>query len=378
MESVLTRVTVPVTVLQDVVARAVKGSTFIDVIPLSGYMQIKIKDGKLSAKTTNNSYYLTTFSKDTISQPDFETVVDSKLFSNLVSKLSATSMVSLSVEGNKVVVESGKGKYTLPLGVDLSNNSLIQFPEVDFEPNGATTHLTCQEVRSILSLSKVCKANTKESPALFNYYFDTERALTTNDSKACYNPVKVVDRPSAITPDLIDLITSVMDEDDVKNSYGVDVSEDDSNIKFFSEKGVLVGKKASSADLSAFPSSELVEIFSKPSDTSADINRSELSNVIDRIGLFTNPYEQNKVTVTFTKDSISLNSEETESSEAMGYVGGSLPVDIEPVVIDVNAQELKEIVGACSAEQIKIYFDEQKVMLVLDGIKILLGSVAVE
>ena len=378
MEAVLTKVTVPVTVLQDVTARAVKGSTFIDVIPLSGYMQIKIKDGKLSAKTTNNSYYLTTFSKDTINQPDFETVVDSKLFSNLVSKLSASAMVSLSVEGNKVVVESGKGKYTIPLGIDLSNNSLIKFPEVDFEPNGSTVHLTAPEVRSILGLSKVCKANTKESPALFNYYFDTERTLTTNDSKACFNPVKVVDRPSAITPELIDLLTSVMDEDDVKSPYGLDVSEDDNNIKFFSEKGVLVGKKASSADLKAFPAENLLEIFNNPSETSANISRSELAAVIDRIGLFTNPYEQNKVTVTFTKDSVSLNSEETESNESTSYVGGPLSVDIEPVVIDVNAQELKEIVNACTAEQIKIYFDEQKVMLVLDGAKILLGSVAVE
>jgi DNA polymerase III sliding clamp (beta) subunit (PCNA family) len=140
----------------------------------------------------------------------------------------------------------------------------------------------------------------------------------------------------------------------------------------------LVGKKASSADLKAFPAENLLEIFNNPSETSANISRSELAAVIDRIGLFTNPYEQNKVTVTFTKDSVSLNSEETESNESTSYVGGPLSVDIEPVVIDVNAQELKEIVNACTAEQIKIYFDEQKVMLVLDGAKILLGSVAVE
>ena len=86
MNTVLTKVTVATPVLQDLVARAVKGSTMVDVIPLSCLMQVKIKDNKLFVRTTDNINYLTTFAN--VTAPDFEIVVPSKLFSQTISKLS--------------------------------------------------------------------------------------------------------------------------------------------------------------------------------------------------------------------------------------------------------------------------------------------------
>ena len=60
MTNVLTQVKVPTEALQDVVLRAAKGSTNIDVIPLTLIMQIVCKDNVLYATTTNNVNFLTT------------------------------------------------------------------------------------------------------------------------------------------------------------------------------------------------------------------------------------------------------------------------------------------------------------------------------
>ena len=377
MDTVLTKVEIPVVYLQDVVARASKGSTFIDVIPLSGYMEIKIKDGVLSARTTNNSYYLTTICKTKLNQPDFEAVVDTKLFSALVSKLKGDS-VSLSVEDNNVKVQTKTGKYNIAYQVDLSTNTKVKFPEVSFEPNGATTHITCAEVRSILGLNKACKSNMKDIPALFNYYMDTEKVLTSNDSKACYNPIKVVDRPSALTPEVFELVPNVMDDDaDISKSYGVDISENDDSIMFFSETGTLIGKKASVADLQAFPSEEFTSIFNSPMELSVTINRSTFLQVIDPMGLFTDPYEQNRIKLTFTQSGVTLYNEKTDSEEKMEFIP-PLSQDIQPVVIEVNAMELKEELTASTAEQIKLSFDEGKLKLSLDNnLELLLSAVEV-
>ena len=377
MDAVLTKVEIPVVYLQGIVARAAKGSTFIDVIPLSTMMEIKIKDGVLTARTTNNSYYLTAICKNKLSQPDFEMVVDTKLFSALVSKLQGDS-VSLTVEGTKVIVQTKTGKYNLAYSVDPSTDSKVKFPEISIEPNGATTHITCAEVRSILTLNKACKSTMKDIPALYNYYMDTEKVITSNDSKACYNPIKVVDRPTALTPELFELIPCVMDDDtDVSKSYGVDISENDDSIMFFSEAGTLIGKKASSADLEAFPAENYTEVFKDSMPLSTKINTSTFLNIIDPMGLFTDPFEKNRIKLTFTQNDVTLYSEKTDSEERMEFIP-PLSEDIQPVVIEVNAFELKEELTACTAEQIILSFDSNKLKITLDNnLELLLAAVEV-
>lgn len=378
MDTVLTKVEIPVVYLQDVVSRASKGSTFIDVIPLSTMMEIKIKDGVLSARTTNNSYYLTAISKHKISQPDFEMVVDTKLFSALVSKFKNGENVTLFVDDTKITIQTKTGKYNLSYSVDPSTNSKVKFPEISIDPNGATIHVTPMEIRSILSLNKACKSNMKDIPALFNYYMDTEKVLTSNDSKACYNPIKVVDRPSALTPELFELVTSVMDDSgDPKDAYGVDVSENDDSIMFFSEVGTLIGKKASSADLEAFPAENYTEVFKNSIEYSVSASTSELLNAVDPMGLFTDPYEKNRVKLTFTQNDVTISDERTGSEERISFIKG-LPQDIQPVVIEVNAFELKEQLTTCTAQQITLAFNESMLKIDLDNnLSLLLAAVEV-
>ena len=101
MESVLTKITVPTTVLQDLVSRASKCSTMVDLIPLSCLMELKVENNKLTVHTTDNNNHVIV-SAD-ITAPDFQAVVDSKKFSSLIMKLSADAEITLSKEDNKAV-----------------------------------------------------------------------------------------------------------------------------------------------------------------------------------------------------------------------------------------------------------------------------------
>ena len=61
MTATAVKVTVPTVTLRDLVSRAAKGSTNVDLIPMSGLMQVKAEGGKLYVTTTDNINYLTTY-----------------------------------------------------------------------------------------------------------------------------------------------------------------------------------------------------------------------------------------------------------------------------------------------------------------------------
>ena len=85
MEAVLTKVTLPLKVVQDLVLRVSKGSTMIDVIPVSCLIQLKVRDNILSVRTTDNSTHVIGIAN--VDCPDFELCVNTTKFTSLISKL---------------------------------------------------------------------------------------------------------------------------------------------------------------------------------------------------------------------------------------------------------------------------------------------------
>ena len=197
-------------VLQDLVAKAVKGSSMIDKFPLTCLMQVKVKDNKLTVCTTDNVNHLAVFAD--VQAADFEAVVDSKLFSALVSKLS-TANTTLSIEENKLIVEAN-GKYNISLPTD-SDGSSITFVEPHIIQDKPSNQVGLEAIKSVLSLNKSCKAEMKELPSLFNYYMDNEKVLTSDFYKACSNPIKVFEEPVCVPPSLMELVPNVCDDDGV-------------------------------------------------------------------------------------------------------------------------------------------------------------------
>lgn len=354
MTAVLTKLKVPTVDLQDLVLRASKGSSNVDVIPLTCLMEIKVKDGQLSVKTTDNSTYLTTYDimkkDDSNPLPDFHATVDSRLFTGIISKLQK-DYTTLTIEDKKLVVEAN-GVYNVAL-VTEDNGAMVCFPDISFEPNGSSNHLTAAEVRSILALNKSCKSEQKDVPTLYNYYFDSERVLTTNQYKACINPVKFSDRPMCLSPSVLELITSVLDEDG-----GVDVCQDDTNVMFYSNKGTVIGKKASQADLDKYPAEDLIGLLDVQVDNKASTLRTMLYQAVERVSLFVDAFSSYKLDITFTNESIELRSETTGSFEKVPYKDTDKYTG-EPVHISIGADFLKTQLAACSAEVIELKFSEE-------------------
>lgn len=344
------KVTVPTVVLQNLVSRAVKASTCVDLLPLTSLMQVRIKDNKLSVRTTDNINYVTM--EAAVNAPDFEVIVDSKKFSQLISKLTKFTSIKMSVEGNKVVVETDSAQYNLDSATDV-DGSKINFPEPTFEANGSTVNVDSNSIRSILSLNKSCKPVHKDTPELFNYYFDDKRAITTDQFRGCLNKVKFSDRPIVLTPTLMELVPILLEDD---GAYGVDVVQNDRNIMFMSPKGTIVGVKPSDADLQKYPALDLIELFEEGMTNKVEINRTFLLDAIDRIGLFLADYENNKVSFIFGKDGLTLLSASTKSKELVPYMPSTV-VNFEETTLELDGKALKEELSAYTSETVNLKFE---------------------
>ena len=348
MEATLTKTTISTAILQDLVSRAAKGSTNVDIIPLSCLMQLKVKDGVLTVRTTNNVNFVTVSSN--VTAGDIDIVVQTKLFTQIIGKLQK-EVTSLTVDGNKIIIEAD-GKYNIPLALD-TDGSNIQFPEIEFNPVGASRTITSAQVRSILGINKACKADMKEIPAIYNYYFDNEKVVTTNIFKGCFNTISVFETPVVLSPELVELIPTVLNGDEV-----ITVSQDENSVEFLSSIGSVYGKKCAPADLESYPADQLVEALNVPMVNSAVINRSMLANAVDRICLFTDQLESNKLEITFSSNSIHLYSAKTDSSEDVTYLKN--PENLaEPITVPVDGKMLAQVLAALDKEEVTIKFDAE-------------------
>lgn len=357
-EAVLTRVSVPTTLLQDLVNRAAKGSTMQDIIPLSCLMQVKIKDKKLSVRTTDNTNFVTAASQNTVEADDFEIVVETKLFQALISKLSKEN-TTLSVEGNSVTIIAD-GTYNIPLSVD-ADGSRIVFPEPSFTAVGGSKLVTAEEIHSILSLNKACKADAKEIPAIYNYYFDNTQVLTTNVFKGCKNPVSAFESAVCLSPNVVELMTAVAD------GSGVTVEQSEDAVLFSSTLGEVYGKKCLPADLEAFPVDGLTEAFSSEISASAEFSKTSLVSTLERMGLFADTLESNKLVITFDATGLVLHSEKTKSEEKVAYVKAPVTPLTSNVTFAIDARYLKDEIASLTADQITIKFSAEFGLQIICG-----------
>lgn len=338
------------------VAKAVKGSTMVDVIPLSCLMKIELKDGRFSLTTTDNINYLTLSCKGPENK-EIVAFVESKIFSQLVSKLTSKTTI-LSLEEGKLVVKAG-GTYNIAIHTE-QDGSMINLAVPQIQTVGTSYKVSSDEIRTILNTTKSCKAATKEIPCLFNYYFDADKILTSDSYKACMTPIKLTSTPICLTPVIVNLMAVIQDED------GIEVAQDAEHIVISSKCGTLIGKKCPSIELEKYPAEGLTELFATNIGDNCKINRTQLLGALDRIGLFTENYQSNKIVLDFGNEGITIKSPSTDSAELVDYT--KFPEKLTDVVsIDLDCILLKEEITACDVEDIEMYFDIEAGIQVVCG-----------
>ena len=353
--TVVQQVTLSTAILQDLVSRAVKGAKCVELIPLTCMMRLHVQDNMLSVSTTDNLNWLNTFAK--VQANDFDVIVSAKTFSQIIAKIS-TDTVTLSIKDSSVIIK-GNGTYTIPVSTE-TDGSEIKWEEPDFLGKSNIVTLTYDEVKSIITWSKSCKADNKEQPYLYNYFFDTDCILTSDSEKACINKISAVDEPTALTPDLVDLIQYV-----THSTEGVTVQTSEDAILFSSSIGSLYGKKCLQSDVDAFPNKAIKQILQDSTYTNTCVvQRTQLNAALDRMIVFTDNLHRNKITFTCKSDKLNLVNEDAGSNEDIIYSDQNETKVSEEISFALDAKYLQTIISNCGQEKLKIQMDSA------NGIKI--------
>jgi DNA polymerase III sliding clamp (beta) subunit (PCNA family) len=300
------KITVKTSLLQQMVAKVVKGASNNKMIPITSLMAIEQKDGVLTLTTTDSTNTFKVFNK-LPEQEEFYVVVPVDIFSKLVAR-TTTENITLTLNDDSLEM-CGNGKYNIDLQLDEVGN-LIRFPEPKFDASGDEVTIKSVDVKKILTTNKAALATTLEIPCITGYYCGKDEVITTDTFKVCHNPVSLFSEPALLPPELLDLL-ALADEEVIK------VSRNGSRIMFHTPTMSVYGVELE--DIEEYPIEAIGQFLDVHFTSVCTVNRTALLDVLNRLSLFVAPYDNNSLRLTFNNDSLMISSKKSNGTEAIKY-----------------------------------------------------------
>lgn len=301
--------------LQEMVAKAVKGASSNSDLMITQLMAIQLADNELTLITTDNSNYLYV-SQDKIAGEDFYVVVPVDKFSKLISKLTCEDVTleipdSKDNELDKLVVH-GNGKYTIELPYD-EDGGLIKFPDPVAETTNDTDwkeeKINLTTIRKILATAKASLYAGKDIICYSNYYMG-ERVVATDTFKICGIDIEVFDRPRLISPELMELLDLLSNEE-------VTVYSKEDKLIFTTDNVTVFGREEENID--EFKIDVISSLLDEKFASSCKVEKAAMLQMLDRLALFVDVMDKNSVYLTFTKDGLVVSSKQDSGSEILPY-----------------------------------------------------------
>lgn len=357
--------------LKEVVAKASKVCSCIEAFPLTCVLQLKTVNGSLQVIATDqaNTIILTC---PVESGTELNALVDVKVFSALISKLS-TKTTELTIEGENLVVKAN-GTYQFKMLREEDGSTVdITIPEFDFTVPRTT--VSNADLKSVLSMNKSCKAEMKETPALFNYYFDADNAITTDYTRVCINPVKFFNNAVCLNPTVMELLQLLTDKEGsigiYENGSTIAVVPGISNA---TDKNVLIATKESQADVEEYPVEGALSTLKNDYPYTAKVNRTALLNTLDRVCLFSNPFDNNSVNLTFSKTGVAISTKRSNTSEQLNFADPA--ANEQQIKTVIEGAYLKALLSAIMFEDIVIGYgnEDGSIMMKAGEISLLVSA----
>jgi DNA polymerase III sliding clamp (beta) subunit (PCNA family) len=348
------KLTIKTTLLQEMLTRALKGSSNNKLIPLTGLMAIQLKDNELTVVTTDATNYL--YIKETkVAGDDFYVVVQTDTICKLIAKTTSET-VTLELQENKLDI-SGNGKYSIELPLD-ENGQLIKYPDpmssYDMTKEVAK-EINLTTIRAILTTAKAALATTLEVPCYTGYYVG-DKVIATDTYKICGMDMKLIDVPKLISPEMMDLL-NVMKSEKIK-FYVLD----NNKLVFVADDCVVYGTTLDGIEDYAVDAIDglLTEEF----DSMCKMSKDSLLQLLDRLALFVGNYDKNGIYLTFTKDGMLVSSKQSNGTEVIPYKESKNFTDY---TCCIDIEMLQTQVKAQTADVIELWYGKDNAIKMVDG-----------
>jgi hypothetical protein len=309
-----------------------------------------LKSNVLKLVTTNRVHYFSVIA-DKIEGDDFYVVVPCDKIFKLVSKTTSDHIVLKLNEADKVLEFKGNGNYKLELVVD-EEEHLLKFPTYKFNSKATSYPLHLSTVKAVLASNSVSLSKDITNPQYCSYYIAKDAIITTDTLKMCFNDINFLESGEAgdllLTADTLNLLGLFTDEN-------ITVQLSQGNLLFTSPTAVLFIPEDDAANKEAYSIDSIRELINSTEElpSTCSVPKISVLGAIDRLSLFVAPYDENAITIIFTKDGLLLKSKQSNAQELIAFQTSS---NFMPCAFTASIEMLKTHVNAFKEELITIKY----------------------
>lgn len=343
------KLTIKTLKFKDMVMRAAKGASENKLLPITSMIAIELKDNLLTLTTTDTANTLV-IREEKVDADDFYAVVPVDIFSKLVAKTTSEN-ITLTLHESDLEV-AGNGTYKIPLPMD--EEGTIVFPQFSFEKSGEPKVINLTSIKNILSINKSALAKNLDTPCICGYFVG-DKVITTDENVICFNDINLLGQDVLISPDMMDLLA-------LNSQEKIDCYYNKGYFLFETSDMVLYGAEHDGKKV--FPKDEIIKYLDVDFSASCKVPKLLLTNVIDRLSLFIEPYDKNGAYFTFTKEGLKITSKKSSSVELIRFTESN---EFQPFICCVDIPQLQSQINAIPDEQIQIWYGNESALKLTSG-----------
>lgn len=335
-------------ILKEVVSKSIQGAGLNNNIPMTTFMGIVVKEGKLEFITTDATNYFYVVCDAGIKE-DFGILVYAEQFAKLISKITS-EFTYLDIKDRYLEVKAN-GTYSLELPVDEDGEIITKYPDPleNADLGNISTEITQDVIADIIGVCKSSLAtddnNRKNFPEITNYYIGEKIFATNRNEVACIND-NIVTSGVLLNPQILELLHT-MNED-------VEYYELDEGSAFISKSGEYIIYSKQPTDVDNYP----IDVLNKYIDTDfksvCKVDKNDFIALLERITLFVGKYDDRVVRLYFEKDGIRVSNNDRSSNELLAYIDSKKYKSYD---CSINADKLLTQLKAYKSDTVELHYN---------------------
>lgn len=307
-------------------SRAAKCSLKNSVDIMAELLEIKLKDGVLSLRTTDTRNTLI-LRMPNVSGENFSAVISVTLFEKIVAKTSKEE-VELVIDDTAVtLIGNGTYKFARPIEgnqhIEFAPIPLISEPELRIE-------LKLEQIRKAIAYNGGFVGSAFVDPTISGFYFG-DNVTTTDGYNACFLKSKFFTEDVMLYDSTVNLLDEFEGDTVVFLKKG-------NQVQLYNNTALL--NSVAHKEKDNFPSKELGQYLEDTFESGVTISIKEAQDVLDRVMLFVDGRMGSSAAIlSFEQEGITVTDKNGTVNEKISYKS---PVNFKPYVCKVSAPDFNK------------------------------------
>lgn len=338
----MSKIVLPTEQFKNLIANMTKGAAMNRVIPLTELIGLQLKDNILRTYTSSLSFYVIGKIEGE-AEGEFDITVSLDLFSKLVSKITSGT-ITLMFENDRLTL-IGNGTYKIELSVD--GSGIVKFPKPTLLDMSNPTIVSVNNLIDAYNVNKSSLSKDTQEPYMTCYMIKENSVMSSDTNVISMSLNNTLGEDILMSADMMAMFTCFSDDT-------INYVRNGTKLMFWSNDLCIIGEEHDGK--SDYP--DFTRFYEQEYPSHCKINKECLSDILDRLSLFVDPYEFNGAYLSFGKDRLTIlstqsGSKETTSKESVKYISSDVS---EEFICYIDIPSLKVQLDSINSEDITFNF----------------------